>query len=90
VVNACRNEIRRRTAARRAPAERAEPAFDVHDELLELLARLSARQRAAVVLRFYEQATEREIAEALGCRPGTVKSLLHRALTHLREELQDD
>ena len=49
---------------------------------------LSSRQRLAVVLRFYEDLPESEIAELLGCRPGTVKSLLDRAKHTLRKELQ--
>jgi len=53
------------------------------------LARLRPRQRAAVFLRYYLDLPESEIAEALGCRPGTVKSMLHRALAILREHLDD-
>ena len=45
---------------------------------------LPPRQRAVVVLRFYEDLTERDIAEALGCAVGTVKSQLSRALSTLR------
>jgi RNA polymerase sigma-70 factor (sigma-E family) len=53
------------------------------------LIRLSARQRAAVFLRYYLDLPEAEIADALDCRPGTVKSLLHRALAALKEDLDD-
>ena len=56
-------------------------------EILTLIDRLPNRQRAVVVLRYYEGLTEIEIAAALQCRPGTVKSLASRALRHLREEL---
>ena len=45
---------------------------------------LPPRQRAVIVLRYYEQLSEREIADALGCSTGTVKSTAHRALTSLR------
>jgi RNA polymerase sigma factor (sigma-70 family) len=48
------------------------------------LAALPPRQRAVVVLRFYEDLAERDIAEALGCSIGTVKSQLSRALSTLR------
>jgi RNA polymerase sigma factor (sigma-70 family) len=41
-----------------------------------------------VVLRYYAGLPEREIAEVLGVRPGTVKSMLHRALAQLREEIE--
>ncbi len=49
------------------------------------LARLSPRHRAAIFLRYYLDLSESAIADCLGCRPGTVKSLLHRSLRTLRE-----
>ena len=49
----------------------------------DALAHLSVRQRTALVLRFYADLSEGEIARALGCRPGTVKSLVHRGLRQL-------
>lgn len=55
--------------------------------VLEALAELPARQRACLVLRFYEDCTVDETAAALGCAPGTVKSLTSRALTALRAQL---
>jgi len=57
------------------------------DETWALLARLPARQRAVLVLRFYDDLPEAEIARVLGCRPGTVKSLSSRGLTRLRKDL---
>ena len=48
------------------------------------LARLTARQRAVLVLRFYEDQTERETARALGCSVNTVKSQTRYALDRLR------
>lgn len=56
----------------------------------EALARLSKRQRAAVALRYLEGASEAEIAATLGCRPGTVKSLLARARAILWGALDHD
>jgi RNA polymerase sigma factor (sigma-70 family) len=56
----------------------------------DVLTVLSPRQRAAVVLRYYEDLPEAEIATLLGCRPGTVKSTLARALVLLKKELADD
>ncbi len=53
------------------------------------LTRLTPRQRAAVFLRYYLDLSEAEIAETLRCRPGTVKSILHRSLAALREQLDE-
>ncbi|MGH3655870.1 MAG: SigE family RNA polymerase sigma factor [Micromonosporaceae bacterium] len=52
--------------------------------LAEALARLPPKQRAVVVLRFYEDQSESETAELLGCSVGTVKSQAHAALKKLR------
>jgi RNA polymerase sigma factor (sigma-70 family) len=54
------------------------------DELFDVLAELPARMRAALVLRYYEDLPEDDIAALLGCAPGTVRSLIHRALARLR------
>jgi len=58
------------------------------DEVWPVVVRLPARQRAVVVLRYYEDLSEAEIAAVLECRPGTVKSLAARALKRLRQELE--
>ncbi|GAA1761590.1 SigE family RNA polymerase sigma factor [Nocardioides hankookensis] len=50
---------------------------------------LSQRQRAAVVLRFWSDFTDQQIADALGCRPGTARSLLSRSMKKLRLSLED-
>jgi len=54
-------------------------------EVWELVSSLPARARAVLVLRYYEQLSERETAETLGVTTGTVKSQTHRALALLRE-----
>ena len=57
-------------------------------ELIDSLRALPVRQRAVVVLRFYEDLPESEISRLLGMPLGTVKSSLSRALARLREEVQ--
>jgi RNA polymerase sigma-70 factor (sigma-E family) len=60
---------------------------DIHAEraaLLDELSRLPARQRAAIVLRYYEDLSDEDIAAALGCRIGTVRSSISRGLATLR------
>lgn len=54
------------------------------------LGELPPRQRAVLVLRYYLDLSESEIAEVLGCRPGTVKSQASRALIKLRAQLEND
>ena len=58
---------------------------DLRDTLVRLLQQLPPRQRAVVVLRYWEQRTEAETAELLGCTEGTVKSAASRGLRRLRE-----
>ena len=53
----------------------------------QALGRLSSKQRAVLVLRYYEDLPEAEIASLLGCSPGTVKTHAHRGLRALRAEL---
>ncbi len=71
--------------------DRALPAPDAgvvyHELLWPLVCALPERQRAVVVLRYYEDLTEAETAEVLGCAPGTVKSQTHVALRALRRGL---
>lgn len=57
------------------------------DHLADAVAQLPFRQRAVVVLRYYADLSEAEIADALQCRPGTVKSLASRALAALSKEI---
>lgn len=68
----------------------------VHDtaqdaaEAWELCGTLPPNQRAAVVLRFYEDLSFAEIARVLGCREATARSHVHRALAALRLRLTQD
>ncbi|GAB2603718.1 SigE family RNA polymerase sigma factor [Kribbella endophytica] len=57
------------------------------DELIAQLAKLPARQRAVLVLRYYGGLSDHEIAETLGCSAGTVRGYASRALATLRVEL---
>lgn len=70
------------------------PAHDTYDEgqgsaLWSLVQTLPRKQRAAVVLRYYEELTEAEAADVLGCSVGTVKSQTSRALASLRSSAPD-
>lgn len=95
VVNAFIDRYRRRTALRELPAPAApsgEPAstVDDRDEILRLLAGLSPRERSIVVLRYYLDRPEAEVADMLGVSTGTVKSTASRALAKLRVSVQED
>ena len=69
------------------PVTDALAEFDSRDELLEALAALTPRQRSVLVLRYFNDLTEAEAAEVLGCSRGTVKSNASRGLARLREAL---
>ena len=66
--------------------ERTVAAADDHERLTlwPHIASLPPKQRAVVVLRYYEDLSEQQIADALGCSPGTVKSQASDALRTLR------
>jgi RNA polymerase sigma-70 factor (sigma-E family) len=64
-----------------------EPHGDVHEQLEQALEELPERMRAAIVLRYYEDMTEPEIARTLGISVGTVKSTVSRAMAKLRKAL---
>ncbi len=98
-LNGCRSELRRRIRSERrahptdtdvASAEFAALVGEEHREVLAALRRLPARQREALVLRFYLELSEPEIAQAMGISPGTVKSTTSRALTALGQLLQEN
>lgn len=61
--------------------------LEARAELLDALERLTPRQRAVLVLRYFNDLTEAQTAEVLGCSPGTVKSNASRGLARLREVL---
>src|SRR4051794_21477467 len=74
------------------PGRDAHADSDLHDALWTALSRLSKKQRAIVVLRYYEDLSEADTAALLGISVGTVKSTTSRALATLRSDasLRDD
>jgi len=89
VVNGCRSRARWERRRQGRANAREQSTEQSPDELFDVLSTLPSRQRAAIVLKYYEQRTENEIAAILGCRPGTVGSLVSRGLTSLRSALGD-
>lgn len=62
---------------------------EIHEAIQGVLSRLTVQQRAAFVLRHYEDTPLRDIARALNCSEGAVKSHIHRAVTAVRKALAD-
>jgi RNA polymerase sigma-70 factor (sigma-E family) len=93
IVNLATSHFRRRRVER-AYLERTAtaPETNVNEELdatmHDALLRLPERQRAAIVLRFYEDLSDVQMAEVLRCSRGTVRSLVSRGMTTLRSELE--
>jgi len=89
---------RRRLArdARRPDAELEAVGADAIDDavdrvwLVDALARLTPRQRCAVVLRYYADLSVADVAAAMGCADGTVKATLHTALERLHVRMSAD
>ena len=95
-VNLWKNRLRSLTRERRARGWSVTnvPAAGLSHEdravLRSAVLRLPRRRRACIVLRYYEDLPEREVASLLGCSVGTVKSQTSRALTRLRKELEGE
>jgi RNA polymerase sigma factor (sigma-70 family) len=87
VVNTCRRVQRRRSLARRTPTPPVNDAVLGADDVADVVCRLPLNLRQVVVLRYYLQLSDPEIADTLGMPIGTVKSTLHRARAQMREEL---
>jgi RNA polymerase sigma-70 factor (sigma-E family) len=91
VLNGCRSALRRRAVGRRLPlyqppspsAEAAALGHEERREVMQAVRRLPGRQREALVLRFYLDLPEAEIARIMGLRPSSVRSATHRALKAL-------
>jgi RNA polymerase sigma-70 factor (sigma-E family) len=95
VVNLSNSHLRRRRVERAhwkrlvsaAAAADVSPDLVTKQAVRDAIAQLPARQRAVVVLRYYEDLTDQQIASVLGCPVGSVKSSLHRAAAILRQHL---
>jgi len=72
------------------PEESFPPDVGLREELWRALQTLPGRQRAAVVLRYYEDLSERQTAEVLGCSIAAVKSAVARAMRALREGIRGE
>ncbi|MEO3749601.1 SigE family RNA polymerase sigma factor [Streptomyces sp. B6B3] len=97
VVNGSRSVLRRRRTVRAhvperpvpvPPAEESVVLREEHRAVLAALRRLTQRQREVLVLRYWSDLSEAEIADTLGLSPGTVKSTASRALAALRRHLE--
>jgi RNA polymerase sigma-70 factor (sigma-E family) len=102
VLNGCRSALRRqavrrgflqqRTLADPPPAASAESVVlggAEREEVIQALGRLPRRQREVLVLRFYAELPDEQIARVMGIRPGTVRSTAFRALDALGRALQE-
>ncbi|MFD3540108.1 SigE family RNA polymerase sigma factor [Streptomyces sp. NPDC058662] len=86
------DRFRKRRVAERLTAEPPDTGVrdpgaiwaDERNALMSALAELPARQRAVVVMRYWEDLSEAEVADVMGCAPGTVKSQASKALAKLR------
>ena len=97
VVNGCRSALRRRRTARlyvvpheghSAGPDDAAVLAEEHREVIQALQQLTTRQREVLVLRYWSQLPEHEIAVTLGISTGTVKSTASRALDALEKILE--
>ena len=94
IANRCRNRSRHRAVERGVHPRLAEvspnavTSTEDRDEVWTAILQLPLRQRACVVLRYYEDLSERETADVLGCSVGTVKSQPSHALGALRRRLE--
>jgi RNA polymerase sigma-70 factor (sigma-E family) len=95
IVNLATSHFRHRRVERAylerraaAPSPEGDPNEDLDETMHAVLLKLPQRQRAAIVLRFYEDLSDVQTAEILRCRAVTVRSLVSRAMKTLRSELE--
>lgn len=91
-ANLAIDSVRRRPPPLVAPEAAVDPTDSIalRATLVHALRALPDHQREAVVLRYLADLSEADVAVALGVKPGTVKSHLHRAAASLRERLGED
>ena len=99
VLNGCRSALRRRAVRRRIPgpgpticpvsAETVVLGGEEREDVIRALRRLPDRQREVLVLRFYAELPDEQIARVMGIRPGTVRSTAFRALDALGRALKE-
>lgn len=93
-LNLCRSRMRRQKVERaaaermRVPDPQVQPDVAARDEMWAALLRVPVRQRSALYLRYYEDLSEVQAAEALGCSLSAMKSLVNRGLKELRAQLE--
>ena len=94
IVNGCRDRARSAGRAdaglRRIRLVATTSSTDSPSEMLDAVVRLPYKQRAVLVLRYWADLREEEIAEIVGVRPASVRSITARALAQLRKELSDE
>lgn len=97
IVNLSRSHFRRQRIARRYLERTAGdvrphsfPDVERREVLREALQSLPHRQRAALVLRYYEDLSEQQTADAMGCSVGAVKSLVVRGTSALRLRIEEE
>lgn len=96
VLNNCRSALRRQAVRRREPAGEQLAASaeaevllgEEREEVVRAIARLPHRQREVMVLRFYSDLPDKQIARVMGIRQSTVRSTAHRALQALGRTLR--
>lgn len=92
VINGCRVHLRRQRLAARIGQDHLDvvPPPEYEPLLTEALRLLGERQRAVIVLRYWLDLDDAQIAERLGCRPATVRTVKRRALLRMRAFLGGD
>ena len=84
------NAYLRREESLASPEQPAGPDLELREYLWRTLLRLPPRQRAALVLHYYEDLSERDAAEVLHCRPSTYRSLVARGMSALRTQIRSE